>query len=293
MSNLQTFNRQISDPKTQDYLASVLGEKKNEFVANLTAIVGGNPLLHECEPITLMYAALSATALNLPLDKNLGFAYVVPFKNSQKQIIEAQFQIGYKGLRQLAVRSGQFETIAVKPVYEGQMVEDNSFDGFHFEWSKKTSDKLIGYASYFKLINGYESTLFMTIEQLEAHGKTYSQSYKSTNKYVQEKSLWNTNKPAMYEKTVAKLHLNRGEAPLSSELQKAIKSDQAVLRNENEPDYVDAVSTEVNKETERFSLLIADCKTIAELENLRQQVPDELLDTFLLKEQELKTPKSK
>ena len=97
MSNLQKFNQTITNQKTQDYLNQVLGEKKSTFVNNMTALVSNNVSLQACEPVSLLYAGIKATALDLPLDQNLGFAYVIPFKNTKENRTDAQFQIGYKG----------------------------------------------------------------------------------------------------------------------------------------------------------------------------------------------------
>ena len=111
MSNLQKFNQTIADNRTQDYLQKVLGERKNSFVNNITAIVSSNVNLQECEPISLIYAGIKATALDLPLDQNLGFAYVLPYKNTKLNKTDAQFQLGYKGFKQLAIRTGMYKHI--------------------------------------------------------------------------------------------------------------------------------------------------------------------------------------
>ena len=125
-SGLRSFNEFVASPRTQEHLAQVLGEKKGSFVNNLTALVANNRMLQECEPMGLMYTAIKATALNLPLDPNLGLAYVLPYRNNKLGITEAQFQIGYKGFVQLAIRSGQFAKIAVRDVREGEIV---NYDG--------------------------------------------------------------------------------------------------------------------------------------------------------------------
>ena len=96
-------------------------KRKNSFVNNITALVSNNQKLQECEPLSLMYAGIKATALDLPLDANLGFAYVIPFRNNRENKVEAQFQMGYKGFIQLAIRSGQFKTINVTEVKDGRV----------------------------------------------------------------------------------------------------------------------------------------------------------------------------
>ena len=84
-TGLQKFNRAITNSKTQEYLESVLGERKASFVNNLTALVANNANLQACEPYTVMFAAMKATALDLPLDNSLGFAYVIPYKDNKKK----------------------------------------------------------------------------------------------------------------------------------------------------------------------------------------------------------------
>ena len=129
-TGLKLFNQTINSPSTQKYLSDVLGERKMSFVNNLVALVANNAMLQECEPYTLMFAAMKATALNLPLDKSLGFAYVLPYKDNKKGITVAQFQLGYKGVKQLALRSGSFKTIPnATDVREGELVSRNRLTG--------------------------------------------------------------------------------------------------------------------------------------------------------------------
>lgn len=117
-TGLQTFNRAITNPSTQKYLQEVLGERKSSFVNNLTALVANNANLQECEPYTLMFAAMKATALSLPLDNSLGMAYVLPYKDNKRGITVAQFQLGYKAYKQLALRTGLFKIINATEVRE-------------------------------------------------------------------------------------------------------------------------------------------------------------------------------
>lgn len=242
MSNLQLFNKTIADQRTQEYLAQVLGEKKASFVNNITALVANNKNLQECEPISLMYAGIKATALDLPLDANLGFAYVIPFKNNKEQKTEAQFQLGYKGFTQLAIRSGQFKTINVTDVREGELIEWDMLTGeIRFQALPNREDlKVIGYAAYFRLTNGFEKTLYSTVESIERHAGKYSQTYSSKNDYVRKSSKWSTDFDAMAKKTVIKLLLSK-YAPLSVEMQQAITSDQAVITDSGNR-YVDNAS---------------------------------------------------
>jgi len=230
MANLQIFNQTITNPRTQDYLKNVLGEKKSSFVNNLTALVSNNKQLQECEPVSVMYAGIKATALDLPLDPNLGFAYVIPFKNNKENKTDAQFQIGYKGFIQLAMRSGQFKTINVRDVKEGEVIGEDFVSGeiqFKKLESGREEAKTVGYVAYFRLINGFEKMSYMSREELEQHGKKFSQTFKKGY------GLWKDDFDSMARKTVLKLLLSK-YAPLSIEMQNAIQSDQAVISEKGE-----------------------------------------------------------
>lgn len=239
-SPLKRFNACIANEATQNYLQQVLHERKSSFINNVVALVSNNAALQECQPMSLIYAALKATALNLPLDPNLGFAYIIPYKNNKKNLTEAQFQIGYKGFIQLAIRSGQFLTINVTDIRDGELADENILTGeLTF---RKVSDRnekpVIGYAAYFKLINGFSKTLYMTVADVKAHAGRYSQTYSSRIDYIRNSSKWTTDFDAMAKKTVIKLLLSK-YAPLSVDMQTAIQNDQAVIDDQGEAQYLD------------------------------------------------------
>ena len=241
-SGLKQFNSFITNERTQSYIATVLKDRAGSFMNNMVAIVANNVKLQECEPSTLLYAGMKATALNLPLDPSLGMSYVIPFKNNKLGLTEAQFQIGTKGFKQLALRSGQFQCINVTDVRDGEIKRRNRLSGeieFQFEEDddKRAELKIVGYVSYFRLLNGFESTLYMTVQELKDHGLRYSQTFKSSVSYIKNSSKWTTDFEDMAKKTVLKLNLSRN-APLSVEMQDAVISDQAVIR-ENGVEYVD------------------------------------------------------
>lgn len=243
-TGLQLFNQTITNPSTQKYLSDVLGERKGLFVNNLTALVANNAALQECKPLTVMFAALKATALNLPLENSLGFAYCIPYRDNRTGTTVAQFQLGYKGFKQLALRSGQFAVIPnATDIKEGELVYRNRLTGectFQFIENDEERDKLptIGYASYFRLLNGAESTFYMTKDEMEKHALRYSQTYRSTNERTKKSSKWSTDFLEMAKKTVIKLNLSKN-APLSVEMQDAIKADQSVMYEANKYEYVD------------------------------------------------------
>lgn len=269
----------------------MMGKRATQFITSVLQIVASNNLLAKADPNSIYQAAAVAATLDLPLNNSLGFAYIVPYnqkyKDSQgqwqtKQV--AQFQLGYKGYIQLAQRSGQFKTLSSCPIYEGQIVEQNPLTGYVFDFSKRTSNTVVGYAAYFELVNGFQKMMYMTIEEMKAHGAKYSKTYSN------DKGLWNTDFDAMANKTVLKLLLSKF-APLSVEMQKAVITDQATVTNHEtlEVTYVDNEVIEVDKAEERMQLLINDCTTVADLEALQKDVPETLLDLYNWKKDELTT----
>lgn len=258
-SNLQKFNKTITAAQTQDYLLTVLGTKKNSFVNNLTALVSNNTKLQECEPVSLMYAGIKATALDLPLDPNLGFAYVIPYKNNKEGKTEAQFQIGYKGFIQLAIRTGWFEIINATDIRQGELVGHDLITGeINFQAAENREElPIIGYASFFRLKNGFRKYLYMSVKDIEGHAKRYSQSFASKFDNIRQSSKWATDFDAMALKTVLKLVLSK-YAPLSIEMRDAIAADQAILEEggmkyiDNNAEFADIENAvEVQKEDMR------------------------------------------
>lgn len=267
MSNLQKFNQTITNQKTQDYLNQVLGEKKSAFVNNMTALVSNNASLQACEPVSLLYAGIKATALDLPLDQNLGFAYVIPFRNTKENKTDAQFQIGYKGLLQLALRSGQFKNINVRDVREGEITGEDFISGeiqFKRLDTNRETAKIIGYVAFFRLINGFEKMSYWTVDEITAHGKKFSQTFKKGF------GLWATDFESMAEKTVLKMLISK-YAPLSIEMQNALKYDQAVIKNENEVVYSDNISEENEKAISVIETAFEEIEYKNELEKTNNQ----------------------
>lgn len=264
MGTLALFNQTITNERTQKYLAEVLRGKKDAFVNNLTALVANNEMLQECEPLTLMYAGIKATALNVPLDNNLGYAYVLPYRDNKKGKTVAQLQFGYKLFNQLAVRSGQYKRINVTDVRKGELKgRDRRTGEIKFEWIEddtlREQTEVIGYYAYFQLHNGYEKEVYLSVAEIDAHGKRYSQTYRKGF------GVWKDNFDAMAKKTMYKKLFSGGDAPLSIEMQQAVKYDQSVIVDEqgtaeyadNEPmtaeeTSAEEVSAEANQEEVLF-----------------------------------------
>jgi recombination protein RecT len=213
----------LSQESIRSRFEQVLGKKAAGFMSSVISAVNSNSELKKADPMTVISAAAVAASLDLPINPSLGFAHIVPYKKDGVPI--AQFQMGWRGFVQLGMRSGQYRTLNVCPVYEGELTENNRFTGeMHFDEKKKTSDKIIGYVAYFKLLNGFEKYLYMTVEQVMAHGKRYSKSFGHEN------GKWKTDPEAMSMKTVLKMLLSKFGI-LSIEMQSAVQYDQSVIKN--------------------------------------------------------------
>lgn len=224
----------FAKPMVQEKLKELVGKNAPAFATSVLQIVNSNSMLVNADPQTIFSAACMAATLNLPINNNLGFAYIVPFKNNKENKIEAQFQLGYKGYIQLAQRSSQFSRIAATPVYNGQLISENPLLGYEFDWSVKPSGDPIGYVAFFKLINGFTAELYMSKEEVMKHANKYSQTAKKGY------GVWKDQFEAMALKTVLKLLLSK-QAPLSIDMQKAQMADQAIIRDvdKDEYDYID------------------------------------------------------
>nr|DAU28545.1 MAG TPA: RecT protein [Caudoviricetes sp.] len=237
----------FSAPAVKSKFNELLGKNASSFITSVLQIASENKALANVNPVSIYSAACMAATLNLPINNALGFAYIVPYKG------EAQFQLGYKGFIQLAQRSGQFERLVSLPVYERQLIEEDPINGFKFDWKQKpsASEKPIGYYAFFRLINGFTAELYMTAEELEQHGKRYSQSYKKGY------GVWADNFDAMALKTVTKLLLSK-QAPLSVDMQKAVLSDQSVIKDiDGEFSYIDNEPETDSKKSDEQALVAA------------------------------------
>ena len=220
----KTVKGMLETPAFKKKFEEMLGKKAAGFISSIIAVTNSSNYLMKADPATVIGAAAQAAMLDLPINQSLGFAYIVPYKGA------AQFQLGYKGYIQLAQRTDKYVDIGSATVYEGELETKNRLLG-RFEFGEKTSDKVIGYLAYFKLKNGFEKYLFMTIDEAQKHAQKYSQNYKGgTDKWgVADFNV-------MAEKTVLKRLLSKF-GPLSIEdvhMAQAVSNDGSVIRmNEN------------------------------------------------------------
>ena len=266
---VKTFFQQEGIKKKFDEL---LGKRSSAFMTSVLQIVASNQMLQNCEPASIYNAACIAATLDLPINNALGFAYIIPFGKA------AQFQLGYKGFIQLAQRSGQFQTISAAPIYAGQLVQEDPLKGFVFDFSVPKTGTPIGYAAYFKLLNGFEKTLYMTTDELKNHGLKFSQTFKKGF------GLWKDDFESMAQKTVLKLLLAKF-APLSVEMQTAQIADQSVINNSETLDVTYADNEEeqpADPMVERIIQLIDNAQSVVELRDIKNQMGEYAKDETLI-----------
>jgi recombination protein RecT len=279
----QTIKTLFAKEGVKAKFEEMLGKKAQGFITSVLQIVASSDMLKNADPMSIYNSAAVAATLDLPLNNSLGFAYIVPYNQKQSDgsyKTVAQFQIGYKGFKQLALRSGQFLTIHATDVREGEIKKYDRLTGeMTFDWIENTNERLkkkvVGYVSYFRLVNGYSQTYYMTIEELTAHGKKYSQTFKKGF------GLWKDDFENMCLKTVSKLNLSKN-APLSVEMQKAVMVDQAVIKDPagDNLEYSDHEEVVIDKEAERVQLMLADCKTTEDLDLMQAGNPDIDIELF-------------
>ena len=252
---VQQVKMLLGDDNVKKRFSDVLGKKAPQFMASIVNVVSASPQLKACDANSIMAASFVAASFDLPIDSNLGFAALVPykkrFKNPQTKEWEskdlAQFQMMYKGFVQLAIRTGQYEKMNCSEVYEDEILSYNPITGeceFVTDFSQTHQrdngeiDKIVGYYGWFRLGTGFTKELYMSKNEVLNHAKKYSQSYRNDLNYNNQNSNWSTNFDAMAKKTVIKLLLSKWGI-LSIEMQRAITDDQKTFDEDGNEEYGD------------------------------------------------------
>lgn len=238
----------LNAPSVQEQFQNALAENKDLFVASIIDLYNGDKSLQTCQPAQIVSEALKAAVLDLPINRALGFAYIVVYNNSVKtkdpqtgrdvwtKVPTPTFIPGYKGYIQLAMRTGQYRTINADFVYEGELRTVNRLSGDVALDGKKTSDKIVGYFCYFELLNGYSKTLFMSVEEMAKYAKRYAPGIKkdttiaqlvekANNDVVSKAVGWEGNFNDMALKTVIRRVLSK-YGYLSIKMQNALTADE-------------------------------------------------------------------
>ena len=244
----------LANDAVKKNIMSVIGEKNTtKFVSSVVSAVQTNPALAECTNGSILSAALLGEALQLSPSPQLGQFYMVPYKN--KGVSEAQFQLGAKGYKQLAIRSGQYKRIVTSVVKEGELKSFNPItEEYIFEpiMDMATREKLpvIGYYAAFELLNGFKKELYWSKEKMQSHAQRYSNGYRSDLKKGTSYTFWSKDFDGMAEKTMIRQLISKWGI-MSIDMQKAFESDMGIVREDGTVEYADNVvdiETEVKEE---------------------------------------------
>ena len=235
----------LTNDAVKNQINNVVGGKNGDrFIASIVSAVQVNSDLQECTNPSILSAALLGESLKLSPSPQLGQYYMVPFRNNKKGCKEAQFQLGYKGYIQLAIRSGHYKKLNVLAIKEGELVR---FDPLNEEIEVnlindeevREEAKTIGYYAMFEYTNGFRKAMYWSKKKMEAHALKYSKGYAAKKGYT----FWEKDFDGMAYKTMLRQLISKWGI-MSIDMQNAMESDMAVIHEDGTKDYADTVSEE-------------------------------------------------
>ena len=251
----QGINTYLQSEAVKNNIVSVIGKEDSQrFISSVVSAVQTNPTLSECTNSSILSAALLGHSLKLPQSPQLQMFYLVPYNNKKKDangketvVKEAVFQLSYRGYLQLAMRSGQYRKINACDIREGELKSYNPItEEYVFEaitdYEKRKDLPVIGYFAYFEMTNGYRKELYWSKDQMEAHAKKYSMSYRKG----WSSSFWTTDFDAMALKTMLRQLISKW-GMMSVDMETAYQNDMAVQDENGNPVYIDNVPDELEK----------------------------------------------
>lgn len=230
----------LTNDAVKNQINNVIGGKNgSRFVSSIISAVQVNPALQECTNPSILSAALLGESLKLSPSPQLGQYYMVPFNNNKKGYKEAQFQLGYKGYIQLAIRSGQYKKLNVLAIKEGELVR---FDPLNEEIEVNLIDdeevreetETIGYYAMFEYTNGFKKAMYWSKKKMEAHALKYSKGYQAKKGCT----FWEKDFDAMAYKTMLRQLISKWGI-MSIDMLSAMDADMAVIHEDGTKDYVD------------------------------------------------------
>ncbi len=259
------FSQYMSTDLIKNKIKNVIGgEKGQRFITSIVSAVSNNSSLSECDNNTIFTAALLGETLNLSPSPQLGQYYLVPYNDKTKGKV-AQFQLGYKGYIQLAIRSGQYKKLNVMEIKEGELINYNPLEEeievkLIENETEREKAKTIGYYAMFEYTNGFKKTMYWSYEKMLSHADTYSKAFSASsykallegkikeNEMWKYSSFWYKNFDDMAKKTMLRQLISKWGI-MSIDMQKAMDGDMAVIKDDGSYDYVDN-KQDVNNEVE-------------------------------------------
>lgn len=231
----------LSQDAVKNQINNVIGGQNGQrFISSIVSAVNNNPALSECTNQSILSGALLGESLNLSPSPQLGQYYLVPF-NDKNQGKVAQFQLGYKGYIQLAIRSGQYKKLNVLAIKEGELIK---FDPLNEEIEvnlieneeERENAKTTGYYAFFEYVNGFRKAIYWSRAKMEAHALKYSAGYRAKKGYT----FWEKDFDGMAYKTMLRQLISKWGI-MSIDMQSAIDADMAVINEDGTKEYVDNV----------------------------------------------------
>lgn len=231
----------LNNDAIKKQIAQVVGGKNGtRFIASVISAVQNNQELQKCTNSSILSAALLGESLQLSPSPQLGQYYMVPFYSSKTKETEAQFQLGYKGYIQLALRSGQYRKLNVLAIKEGELI---SYDPLNEEIEvrliedevERENAETVGYYAMFEYMNGFRKTLYWSKAKMEAHAEKYSMGYRAHKGFT----FWEKDFDGMAYKTMLRQLISKWGI-MSIDMMSALDSDMAVIRADGSKEYVDS-----------------------------------------------------
>lgn len=247
----QKFSIFVSSEGMKNKINQMLGGKDGtQFIASIVSAVSANPDLAQCDNTTILSAALLGNSLNLSPSAALGQYFIVPYKDNNNSRVVGQFQIGYKGYIQLAIRTGQYRRLNVVALKKGELINYDELEetinvNLIKDEEERENAETTGYYTFFELINGFRKTLYWSRRKMERHATRFSKAYAKKS----GSSFWIKDFDEMAKKTMLRQLISKW-GPMSAELEKAFNADMAAIDSNGDYDYVDNAGADETETTE-------------------------------------------
>ena len=252
-------------------------QEQQRFLSSIISVMNNNASIAECDKSSIVNCALLGEALKLPPSPQLGYFYMVQFNNTTKSCKEAQFQLGYKGYIQLAIRSGQYRNINVVAIKQGELINYNPLTEelnvkFIEDDDIREKTETIGYYAMIETISGFRKSIYWSKKKMLAHAEKYSMGFKAHKGYT----FWEKDFDGMAFKTMLRQLISKWGI-MSVEMQEAVNKDMDVIRDDGSIDYVD---NQQNKDNEDNKIIDTQVEVKEDIKEEAKNPQEELTAGF-------------